>query len=563
MVDASREKLRESISTIESQKIDGSSASSLATSGPYIRVYDRQTLQQPDTISITLDIPRNKKRTSTTIKVPHSMTKITIDQDNSYTRNGSGTPQTLILSRPKPSSTPKYSRSTASLSMNSHRVVDPSQILLPFQILTNSLKLYFQLKVLSQDEQILSWQCGSIVKQKPGLIQTRLNMISKLFNNRSSDKLKIFPAYLLLTTKHLYIYKPSFSLQNLNQPLRDEQISYQDDPSKLLILSWKFDLMFNRIDVGPGRQYLVFHSNLQSLVFLTRSRQLTTTIVDHLKTIYHDIGCESVINQNIEYCVRNLQDLVLLRPGKKSVNLFSSGWTCNEVLSDKEFDNGINELVTKVDFEFVKFYFLSTIIRIIQPVKNVNSFGADITPISLLCTNEYLYIVQEQLDIWPPSIFPFEFGIKSIGDTNSKGFLIDNIQQHRVLGVGRIHDIVMLECWKSWRIDSSYGEEVGQQFQGLGKALRNGHIGYFRTREKPSIQQGTTSGWLWWVRVSFKIDVTNSLVREPPKSVPTCGYFWDVVYSSKESLTEFVEGVHMLAKRLDPNAEILIIDPED
>ena len=546
------------------------SSTSLTTSGPYIRVYDRKHLNSSLPSSYTdqsinvrvLDVSRQqkpKKYPAPSIKVPPAVTKIVLNQDQNYIRDGSGTPQTLVLSRPKTNSSRKYSRSNTSTSSHKGtRLRDPSQSLLPFPILTNGLKLYFQLKVLDSDEFILMWGAGSIVKQKPVLISDQNQIIAKLFNSkRHMDSNRICPAYLLLTTKNLYIYKPTFSIANLKVPFTDEQVSYQDDPSKLLALFSKSGLHFERIDVGPGRQYLGFHGQSPSFVFLTRSRQITTAIVENLRTIYHDRNMDITINQDIEYCVKNLQELVLVRPGRKAFKIYSTDWRDTESLADEEFDSGMDQVVSKVDFEFVKFYLIASLLRILKPVPDASLYGSEIMHVSLLGTQDYIYLLQERLDVWPPATFPQEFGIKSKGDVNSKGFQIDNIPQYTVLGVGRIKELSRIEFWRSWKIDSSYGPEIRKQLDGLGRSLQNGHLGHLRTKERPSVQQGSAAGWMWWARLTFSSKTGTNAPREAPIEIPTGGYFWDVIFSSKDSCTEFIDNMKILNQ-----TDIEIIDLE-
>ena len=560
------------------------SSTSLPTTGPYIRVYDRSSHEQsaisadiPSTTSkssrpskskpIVLDVSKTykSKSSTTSINVPSTLTKIVLGQQQSNIRNTPGIPQTLVLSRPRSNSTKKYSQSNSSTPSQGGMVVfDPSQSLLPFPILTNALKLYFQLKVLQEDEQIIQWICGSIVKQKHVLQSENPYSLARLFNRTKKDEMRVCPAYLLLTTKNFYIYKPTFQLSKLKRPLNEEQISYHSayDPSKLLILNHKYDLNFDRIDVGLGRQYIAIHGQ-SSIVFLTMSKSATKSFIEHLRSLFSDHHMENVINQNFEYSVRNLQNYILLSPGKKFTNLFSTAVIDSNSLSTQEYDSAITEKVSKVDFEFVQLFLVCSIVKITKPVADSNVYGAEIRHCSLLSTRDYIYILQERLDVWPPAVFPAEYSIKSTGDIYGKGFLIDSIPQYTTMGVGRIKEACLIERWKSWRIDTSYGTEIGQQLAGLGRALQNGHIGHLRSLERLETQQGCTAGCIWWVRVSFKLQSGDVISRQPPNCMPAAGYFWDLAFHARESSSEFIETVIRLQGNLDTKNEIVLVDPED
>jgi hypothetical protein len=103
-----------------------------------------------------------------------------------------------------------------------------------------------------------------------------------------------YPAYLLLTNKYAYLMCPLFSLSLLTSTLQDEQTAYLDSHN-LIEVGHKVSIeQLTWLDVGPGRQYIAFHTLTQkenqkdvitSIVFSTRSRQSTTTVLDFIHTV--------------------------------------------------------------------------------------------------------------------------------------------------------------------------------------------------------------------------------------------------------------------------------------
>ncbi|KAI8894726.1 hypothetical protein BC833DRAFT_201431 [Globomyces pollinis-pini] len=585
--------------------------SKLINHGPYVRVYkekgvikdqqiDRKVKpeQQPavsytsiSDIQSTASKQLSKHSYPSVIKAPAGFTKL-VDSPISVTGRTNRSyysASAITLSRPK-SQGPRYSRSasgSSTLSSNvfpiSSKPLDPSQPLLPFLHLTNALQLHLKLRVLD-DERIISWIPGSYLTQpSPFYIEPQKSLFS--FKNDSSQEINLenikpslhYPGYLLLTNKTVYILRPTFRLMKLSQPLPDEQTSYFN-PSKLIQVCYKAPLKeLGRIDVGPGRQYLVFHSrktteivkknsetnnpNILSVMFQTRSRLHTTQVIDSITTVIHEefdgqtgsnflapIQAQTLINQDCEWSFKALQEMILLKPGAKAVDILSYDWDKATLrkLSNEEFDHGIEELVTKVDFNFIKLYVFGVVLRYFQPVLNTNVRGLEIQHITLFGTRDYLYVLQERLDIWPPSIFPPGFINERYNNfTNEsqqyKGLMTDMITQYQTLGVGRIKDITRIERWRSWRIDESF-----QDFQGLGRCLQNGHIGYWNESVSHLKQQSTTSGWFWWIRIVYGSREDQGGPMLSPQGIPESGYFWDVVFSSRESADDVVEMISKL-----------------
>jgi hypothetical protein len=288
------------------------------------------------------------------------------------------------------------------------------------------------------------------------------------------------------------------------------------------------------------------------------------------------------INQDTEWCIKNIQAYMLLRPGPKSLQILSYDgvWDSNNSdfskyqLRVEESDPGYSETTTKVDFDFVKMYLFCGFLRYTRPIIDSTVRGVEIQHISLLGTTKYLYLFQERSDVWPPVVIPTEFnpsynanlGINSIlGSKNGqKGLKIDTISQFdSILGVGRIEDVCHIQRWQTYKIDDAvkeYESTQAAEYEGLGRALQNGHIGYYSPFESHNtpierkFQQGTLSGWIYWIRIIFgrhesKNTLGNLRPNTCPKSIPNSNkdievwYWWDLVFTSRESADDFAHTI--------------------
>jgi hypothetical protein len=587
----------------------------LASHGPYVRIYDKLQSQQQDSkekenVSSNsqqplIDVSSHRKKLISNaypnaIAVPENITRVVVGSVSSESESGfrgsNGSPPTLTLSRPTSTRIgPKYSRSISESSSKRQSQSaglqnSPARPLLPFIQMTNALQLYLKFKVVDDNETIFAWSPGSFLKQRSILIEDNTPRFKSWFDKQKLvDEVQLkpslhFPGYLLLTNRFVYVFRPLFRLVKLQEPLHDEQTTYIN-PEKLLKLCFKFPLdKLSRIDVGPGRQYLVFRSEEEapnsktlvpiSVLFQTRCRQVTTNIIDNITTIFHenfDVNREGgIINQDTEWCIRGIQNSVLIRPGPKSTKIldYSSCWIHEGIieLTDTEFDEGIHEQITKVDFDYVQVYLFAGFIDFHKLTEHRITVG--IQHVTLLASREYIYVMEERLDAWPPALFPPEFQpkhrpMKSLRDLPSKGFLIDKVPQFSLKGIGRIADITLVEIWRSWRIDSSFEPMVQNQFFGLGAALQKGHIGALNESKNSVNQQGTTSGWFWWVRVSFGNLHDFSQPTSPPKSLPKQGYWWDLVFETRDSINDFVEAIQKAAQRINDKSVITVIVGDD
>jgi hypothetical protein len=568
----------------------------LFSHGPYVRVYEKnqQSPERKATPSVKytsiIDVSSNRERLYSTtyptvIKVPLSISKIQISVSpgtRSSNSLGLGAPSTITLSRPT-SSKVRYQRSNKSSSStrpDTREHHDPAQPNLPFLQMTNALQLYLKLSVLEDTERIMVWAPGSFLIQSNPFIEERSFSFRDLFSKQeekdySTAPPQNFPAYLLLTNKHVYVAKPLFRLAKLKHPLQDEQTSYLN-PSKLIDICYKIPIMdTTRLDVGPGRQYLAFHTiqkeTIFSLVFQTRSRQTSTVIIDTITTLVHEhveVNPQAktlVMNQDVEWSIKSIQDQVLLYPGPKSTSILSYShiWPNSEKyieLTDKEFDTGIQEQISKVDFDFVKMYLFGVYMRYFKPVVDTEIRGVEIQHTTIFGSREYLYLLQERLDAWPPSVFPPDATKQypSFPIQRTKGFLVDLVSPFQVLGVGRMEDITRIERWRSWRIDESFGSD--DPFRGLGSALQNGHVGYLNKSLPLLHQQASAGGWYWWIRVHFGTVTETTEPLSSPRQVPICGYWWDIAFATRESSEDFIETIKVLKASKKSDCKIIIGD---
>ena len=535
------------------------------------------------------------------IKPPASVSRVTFDVATSSHK--------ITLNRPIQSNTTRYRATLSNSSYTSFKsnpksfAVNRSQPNLPFLNMNNSLQLHLKLHVMDPLDKIVAWIPGSILLQKHPIVPkpdasfSLFNLFtpaSPAFDAHKKPSL-YYPAYLLLTSSHLVFFRPKFRLAELKSAMYDEQTSYFD-PSELIYLKYKIKLHdLARIDVGPRRQYLVFRTRescsganfdtdgLFSIMFQTRSRLLTTLIIDSITTQLHEMDTfRCVINQDNEWFVKTIQDTLLLRPGPKTLKVvhYDAVWpSCAsdfpKTLTDSEYDYGITETITKVDFEFLKLYLFGAFIRYHKPVAEADCRGVEIQHMSLVASNEYLYIMEERLYAWPPALVPLELSpnpninaslepILGEHKVDQKGLVIDLISPlHNVLGVGRLNEVVRLERWRSWRIDDGLGVDAQDHctdLRGLGRALQNGHLGYLgASTTKSSHQQGTTSGWFWWIRIVFGRSKASQPLEpmKPPTSVPRSDghvdvyYWWDLCFSFKESADEFIDSVRLLTQPHD------------
>lgn len=553
--------------------------SKLRAYGPYVRVYDRGKHSAPvenktksfktkkeNNVKYTsiIDVSSNreklyKKEYPTVIKVPSTITKVVVGSmspdGSSYLRAGVGAPSTITLHRPS-SSKRRYVRSATNLSVNaflyqSNPNIEPSVPLLPFLTMTNSLQLHFQLNILAENERIIEWNPGTFLIQSSPLIPSPPpKSIFSFFKNTPKqlnlDKKKPlnYPCYLLLTNKSIYICQPLFRLGKLKTPICDEQTTYKN-PENLLKISYKLSLNnIFRMDVGPGRQYLAIHSNEYSIIYQCRIKSVCSRIIDCVMTL-NDDGMNTFINQDLEWFTKYVQTNILIRPGIKDTTILSyeKVWDdSNYCLTIDEYDSGINEEITKVDFDFVKLFISGVLLRYIKPLQDSDCRSVEIIPMSVLQSREYFYVLQERLDVWPPSVFPPEYNVYS-NRTELRGFLCDLVSPCELLGVGRLSDITRIEKWRSWRIDSTFGT-FSSHFKGLGASLQNGHIGYLNSSTiKTRDQQASAAGWFWWIRISFGDIVDMEIPHNLPKSVPEKGYWWDLAFGSRESCDDFIQSI--------------------
>jgi hypothetical protein len=446
--------------------------------------------------------------------------------------------------------------------------------------------------------------------------------------------------------------------------LLDEQTKYSLDPGNHFSIIQKFPLYGAdggiRIDVGPGRQYIAihhFHNQLQkspqpethsssiskSVVFITRSRVETTKALESLASTLPahfstpiptgssaqqstqpttTSGRNRVlkINQNMEWAWRFVQSRILLQPATAKLTRilsYNTVWGLSEFgpedheLSVDEFDAGVHDPVSPVDFAFIKTWIQGIYLRYFKPVEGVDKRGVESCAVSFVVTGDYVYVVGERMDVWPPPLFPPEsmtttfpnippstsFTVNSslndsVGRDDDdvfkmkKGLVADVVSPFSLMGVGRVRDISRLERWRSWRLNTCHSETPG--FRTLGTCIQNGLVGYHlidhrissslrgsaleapssstrkkENQKKERNQQGSASGFLWWCRVYFGYQQHEGQDFErpasPPSIKPGVGYWWDICFRCRESCQEFMDVVVEQRQRYDGAAVQVIL----
>jgi hypothetical protein len=423
--------------------------------------------------------------------------------------------------------------------------------------LSNCLKLHLELNVLGPNEKLAAWIPGSHLFQQHPFIDR---------HPKSLQASEPHPSFLLLTSDRLLSLVPRLSKQT-----QDDPAMYFDaaEMNRRFVVQLKLRIAdILRLDIGPSRQYLCFrayNSAMISFMFLTRSQEITTTIVDFITTLLDPRISRNIINQDVEWFVRNLQSTVLLAKGSKSTQILSYHNVWDQMkpapLRDEEYDQGLNQEISKVDFDFIRVYQLGVFLRYTKPLENCDLRGVQIQHVSFLTTCQYIYILAERLDVWPPAFVPPEYNpINGVNDpieakikVKDKGLQIDYIPLFSVLGIGRVSELCKIEKRRSYKIDQGLSSDLA----GLGKHLAKGDIGHMKKKMEKIAQAGSTSGWPWHLRLVFG-EKTSSVVYpcefEIPKSRDDfqVHYWWDLGFASKEATSTIIDAL----LNLNPEIEI-------
>lgn len=284
----------------------------------------------------------------------------------------------------------------------------------------------------------------------------------------------------------------------------------------------------------------------------------------------------------MEWAWRFVQSRILLQPNTAKLTRilsYNAVWGPSDFgpqqseLSADEFDAGVHDLVSPVDFTFIKTWIQGLFLRYFKPVEGVERRGVECCAVSFVVTGDYVYVVGERMDVWPPPLFPpesmaasqtipafpsffttgnaaFQESGEDVGDDvlkMKKGLVADVVSPFSLMGVGRVREISRLERWRSWRLNTCHSETPG--FKTLGTSVQNGLIGYHLIDQRisppstlgahssdssatsfsatipsnaPSYphkrkeeqkrerqKQGNASGFLWWCRVYFGYQPLN------------------------------------------------------
>ncbi|KAJ3397025.1 hypothetical protein HDU92_001038 [Lobulomyces angularis] len=233
--------------------------------------------------------------------------------------------------------------------------------------------------------------------------------------------------------------------------------------------------------------------------------------------------------------------------------------------------------------------------------ENLTNTSPLIRTTALIATNEYLYLVLERLDVWPPLYFPPESSTSAnssnsvlnlscsqeeLNQISSKGLVADLIspfahyrESSSVLSFGRVKDIVKVERWRSWRwTPLSEVKQIGVEASNEACVMQNGCIGIcptwksksgsstenkhrdisdssisinrraadknsFRKRNlDESIGTGNAAGWSWWIRIYLRQQIT------PDTAIQSDLLWWDLLFVNLDAADEFITYLRRVRK---------------
>ncbi|TPX59053.1 hypothetical protein PhCBS80983_g02700 [Powellomyces hirtus] len=263
----------------------------------------------------------------------------------------------------------------------------PSAPTLPFQSLTNALKLHLMLNVLKDRdrEKCLSWLTASCAVQLP-MSHTFTHTQSRWFQSaereRESWRSPTYmpaqrPCYILLTNSRVYIFEPKFRFPFTGSHNEQAQDTRYDSniPSLLRLVRCIRLRAIGRVDVGPNRQYFVIRyyvpppnkssttspttgihpmdagglgpaadireqGHWESVNILTRDKSATTAFLDgyneSLASHKNDgtpmdgemslDNAANPVNENFDWAVDAMRDHIFVRRGARSFG-YPKSWT--------------------------------------------------------------------------------------------------------------------------------------------------------------------------------------------------------------------------------------------
>ncbi|KAJ2802184.1 hypothetical protein H4R20_003381 [Coemansia guatemalensis] len=311
-----------------------------------------------------------------------------------------------------------------------------SECMLPFGEATNAIRLFLQLSVFeAADERLVQWVPAGLVYQTAPVADGRRAQgkwgLTSLLGTGDGEgasageatgdgTLAEQAAYIALSTHALYAFVPS--QEALQAAARGDGAQVELQPELHLTTAFAVQLAeVGRVDVGPSRQYVALHAGLlgadgarwnaarlkrlagaaASCVVMVRDRLVCSDVLDALVQLGYEAragGARRVpVNHDVEWAMHHLARQVLLRPAALDAHphlrrelLRSRSARHPGAMADAA---ATDVIIDKVTYEFLKLYFC---------VGRATRVG--IEPVTLAASPNFLYVVRERVDVWPPPV---------------------------------------------------------------------------------------------------------------------------------------------------------------
>ncbi|KAJ2083121.1 hypothetical protein H4R24_001034 [Coemansia sp. RSA 988] len=311
-----------------------------------------------------------------------------------------------------------------------------AECVLPFGEATNAIRLFLQLNIFeAADERLVQWVPAGMVYQTAPLVEGRraqgkwgLTSLLGASDGEGVEAGKVSgdaaraeqAAYIALSTHALYAFVPA--QEALQAVARGDRTQVELQPEQYLTTAFAMRLAdIGRVDVGPSRQYVALHAGLldvdgtrwssarlrrlvgaaTSCVVMVRDRLVCSDMLDALVQLGYEAragGARRVpINHDVEWAMHHLARQVLLRPVALDVHPHLR----RELLRSRSARQpgamvdaaATDVIIDKVTYEFLKLYFCVGC-----------ATRAGIKPVTLAASPNFLYVVQERVDVWPPPV---------------------------------------------------------------------------------------------------------------------------------------------------------------
>jgi hypothetical protein len=388
-----------------------------------------------------------------------------------------------IRSRPKSDTESLKSPSPVGARTSDSKVAE--NILLPFQRLDNSLKLWLRLKALGPAETPLAWVPGSYFLQIAPTEAEALAMQNEQ-NGASRGKNAGFSevaGYFLATSTSLRIYDATFEM-----PYREaffDDATYRN-PARYVKLHEEISLTaILRIDVSLSGETIVVRSK-KVAQGSSKDNNEPTSYVMHMR--------------DSRRAAAFLSSLRTVLPGDAKSPVWNDGgwWTGLNAVYDLEFSTEKLALYSTAGF--------------------IDAENALMTTCAVLSDGTTLAVALERWQVWPPLLFPPErLGDKRqwvndrVGKVPKKGLLADIVGQFRPLVfAAKLTDFERAEKWSVRRTEVPVFDSWMLQGGLMGSRTSNKP-----TKAKPGAAtadeiQGSAAGWGWVVKLFFRTPSTTA-----------------------------------------------------